>query len=249
MNLPRTLRPQRLKIGLLSALALLPSFAIGTAADAASFNCKAARNQCPESAICQSTDLSSLDEQMTKLYETVRGKAEGMGSRGAIRDDQKTWLAYRDACGCDQVCLVEAYTARNKELTPAVYTTPQPDPVSKYRQTQVGKSVLLGEHTVKVFKTDVDTVVVGRPGGFFTHINIKVKRNRVNFYDVKVIYGNDEVDHLQVRRVVEQGQETGDLQLDIGKYKQRVIKEIQLTYQSGKWWRGRALVEIQGRHG
>jgi uncharacterized protein len=244
MIFPRTFRTL-----IYSTLAVLPGLAFVPAADAASFNCKAARNQCPEKAICQSTDLSSLDEQMTKLYETLRAKTEGMGSRAAIRDDQKTWLAYRDACGCDQVCLVEAYTARNKELSPDVYTTPQPDPVSKYRQTQIGKSVLLGEHTVKVFKTDVDTVVVGRPGGFFTHINIKVKRNRVNFYDVKVIYGNDEVDHLQVRRVVEQGRDTGDLQLDIAKYKQRVIKEIQLTYQSGKWWRGRALVEIYGRHG
>jgi uncharacterized protein len=233
----------------LAALALLPALGFANSADAASFNCKAARNQCPEKSICQSTDLSSLDEQMTKLYDTVRAKSEGMGSRAAVRDDQKDWLAYRDACGCDQVCLVEAYTARNKELAPQAAATRAPETVSKYRQTQVGKLVLLGEHTVKVLKTDQDTVVVGRPGGFFTHINIKVKKNRVNFYDVKVIYGNDEVDHLQLRRTVEQGGETGDLQLDVAKYKQRVIKEIQLTYQSGKWWKGRALVEIYGRHG
>jgi uncharacterized protein len=241
--------PRALKSIALSACLSLPTLAFVHSADAASFNCKAARNQCPEKAICQSQDISSLDEQMTTLYETIRKKTEGMGSRAAVRDDQKDWLAYRDACGCDQVCLVEAYTARNKELSPQAAVTRVPETVSKFRQTQMGRSVLLGEHTVKVLKTDQDTVVVGRPGGFFTHINIKVKRNRVNFYDVKVIYGNDEVDHLQVRRTVEQGSETGDLQLDVAKYKQRVIKEIQLTYQSGKWWRGRALVEIYGRHG
>jgi uncharacterized protein len=244
MMLPRTLRTL-----ILSAMAVAPTLSLYATADAASFNCKAARNQCPEKAICQSTDLSSLDEQMTKLYDGLQTRAAGLGSRTAIRDDQRSWLSYRDSCGCDQVCLVEAYTARNKELAPVTATSRAPDTLSKYRDTQVGKSVLLGEHTVKVFKTETDTVIVGRPGGFFTHLNIKVKRNRVNFYDVKVIYGNDEVDHLQVRRVVDQGGETGDLQLDTAKYKQRVIKEIQLTYQSGKWWRGRALVEIYGKHG
>jgi uncharacterized protein len=241
--------PRILKTTLFSSFALLPVLSFAPAVDAASFNCRAARNQCPEKAICQSADLSSLDEQMTTAYETLRKKTEGMGSRGAIRDDQKDWLAYRDACGCDQVCLVEAYSARNRELGAQAAVSRAPDTSSKFRDTQIGKSVLLGEHTVKVLKTDQDTVVVGRPGGFFTHINIKVKKNRVNFSDVKVIYGNDEVDHLQVRRTVEQGSETGDLQLDTAKYKQRVIKEIQLTYQSGKWWRGRALVEIYGRHG
>jgi uncharacterized protein len=241
--------PRILKTTLLSSLVLLPIMSLASTADAASFNCKASRNQCPEKAICQSADLSSLDEQMTILYETIRQKTEGTGSRAAIRDDQKDWLAYRDACGCDQVCLVEAYSARNRELSPQASLSRAPETQSKFRDTQVGKSVLLGEHTVKVLKTDQDTVIVGRPGGFFTHINIKVKKNRVNFYDVKVIYGNDEVDHLQVRRTVEQGSETGDLQLDFAKFKQRVIKEIQLTYQSGKWWKGRALVEIYGRHG
>jgi uncharacterized protein len=237
------------KTTLLSSLALLPIVLLAPVADAASFNCKTARNQCPEKAICQSADISSLDEQMTTLYETIRTKSEGLGSRAAVRDDQKDWLAYRDACGCDQVCLVEAYSARNRELAPQAAVSRVPETSSRFRDTQVGKSVLLGEHTVKVLKTDQDTVIVGRPGGFFTHINIKVKKNRVNFFDIKVVYGNDEVDHLQVRRTVEQGSETGDLQLDIAKYKQRVIKEIQLTYQSGKWWRGRALVEIYGRHG
>ena len=114
---------------------------------------------------------------------------------------------------------------------------------------QVGSWVLLGQHTVKIIKPVHDVVPVGNTQGFFTHIDIKVARNSVHFYDVKVIYGNNEEDHLQVRRLVPAGGSTGPLELNREKYRQRVIKEIQLTYQSGKWFKGRADVQILGKHG
>ena len=114
---------------------------------------------------------------------------------------------------------------------------------------QVGSWVLLGRHTVKIIKPEHDVVTVGNVQGFFTHIDIKVAQNSVHFYDVKVIYGNNEEDHLQVRRLVTAGGSTGPLELNREKYRQRVIKEIHLTYQSGKWFKGRADVQILGKHG
>ena len=70
---------------------------------------------------------------------------------------------------------------------------------------QVGSWTLLGQHTVKIIKPDHDVVPVGNTQGFFTHIDIKVARNSVHFYDVKVIYGNNEEDHLQVRKLIPAG--------------------------------------------
>ena len=114
---------------------------------------------------------------------------------------------------------------------------------------QAAKWVLLGQHSVKILKPDHDVVAVGNAQGYFTHIDIKVARNAVHFYDVKVIYGNNEEDHLQVRKLVPAGGSTGPLELNREKYRQRVIKEIQLTYQSGKWFKGRADVQIVGKQG
>ena len=155
-------------------------------------------------------------------------------------------------CGCNEVCLIDAYDGRTQELTKAVgetYAAKRPNSGGDYLKSREAKWEKLGAHTVKVLKKDVDVIEVGRSGGFFKAINVKVSGNRVNFYDVKVIYGNNEEDHLQVRRVVEKGGETGPLPLNLEKFKGRVIKKIELSYQSGSWFRGRARVLIEGQHG
>ena len=240
------------------ALACAATLLTGTllappAADAASFNCKAASaKKCPEKSICSSTDLSSLDVQVEKLYSKWRGALKTQDGVEAALDEQRYWLSVRDKCGCNEVCLIDAYDGRVQELTKAVgdtYEAKRPNSGADYLKSRASKWEKLGTHTVKVLKKDVDIVEVGRSGGVFTAINIKVSGNRVNFYDVKVIYGNNEEDHLQVRRVVEKGGETGPLQLNLEKYKGRVIKKIELSYQSGSWFRGRARVLIEGQHG
>jgi uncharacterized protein len=224
-----------------------------TTADAASFNCKAASaKKCPEKSICTSTDLSGLDDQVGKLYTRWRDSLKTQDGVEAARDEQTYWLSVRDQCGCNEVCLIDAYDGRAQELTKAVgetYEAKRPNSGDDYLKSRANKWEKLGTHTVKVLKKDVDIVEVGRSGGFFTAINVKVSGNRVNFYDVKVIYGNNEEDHLQVRRVVEKGGETGPLKLNLEKYKGRVIKKIELSYQSGSWFRGRARVLIEGQHG
>jgi uncharacterized protein len=222
-------------------------------AQTASFNCKAASaKKCPEKAICTSTDLASLDVQVDKLYTKWRGALKTQDGVEAARDEQTYWLSVRDKCGCNEVCLIDAYDGRAQELTKAVgetYEAKRPNSGGEYLKSRATKWEKLGTHTVKVLKKDVDVVEVGRSGGFFTAINVKVSGNRVNFYDVKVIYGNNEEDHLQVRRVVEKGGETGPMKLNLEKYKGRVIKKIELSYQSGSWFRGRARVLIEGQHG
>jgi uncharacterized protein len=236
----------------LATTGLVALFA-ATPADAASFNCKAASaKKCPEKNICSSADLSSLDDQVGKLYTKWRGALKTQDGIEAARDEQTYWLSVRDKCGCNEVCLIDAYDGRVQELTKAVgdtYASKRPNSGADYVKSRADKWEKLGTQTVKVLKKDLDVVEVGSSGGFFTAINIKVSGNRVNFYDVKVIYGNNEEDHLQVRRVVEKGGETGPLSLNLDKYKGRVIKKIELSYQSGSWFRGRARVLIEGKHG
>jgi uncharacterized protein len=238
-----------LSIATAAALALLPA----PHANAANFNCKAASaKKCPEKSICTSPDLSSLDDQVGKIYSKWRGALKTEDGIEAARDEQSYWLSVRDKCGCNEVCLIDAYDGRAQELTKAVgetYEAKRPNSGGDYLKSRADKWEKLGTHTVKVLKKDVDVIEVGRSGGFFTAINVKVSGNRVNFYDVKVIYGNNEEDHLQVRRVVEKGGETGPMKLNLEKYKGRVIKKIELSYQSGSWFRGRARVLIEGQHG
>jgi uncharacterized protein len=236
------------------AASLFAGLLTGSAsAQTASFNCKAASaKKCPEKAICASADLASLDVQVDKLYTKWRGALKTQDGVEAARDEQTYWLSVRDKCGCNEVCLIDAYDGRAQELTKAVgetYEAKRPNSGGEYLKSRATKWEKLGTHTVKVLKKDVDVIEVGRSGGFFTAINVKVSGNRVNFYDVKVIYGNNEEDHLQVRRVVEKGGETGPMQLNLEKYKGRVIKKIELSYQSGSWFRGRARVLIEGQHG
>jgi uncharacterized protein len=237
-----------MSITTLAALTLL-----APQADAAGFNCKAASaKKCPETSICASPDLSSLDDQVGKLYTKWRGGLKTQDGIEAARDEQTYWLSVRDKCGCNEVCLIDAYDGRAKELTKAVgetYEAKRQNSGDEYLKSRAEKWEKLGTHTVKILKKDVDIVEVGRSGGFFTAINVKVSGNRVNFYDVKVIYGNNEEDHLQVRRIVENGGETGPMKLNLEKYKGRVIKKIELSYQSGSWFRGRARVLIEGQHG
>lgn len=235
------------------AAALFFGLTGNASAQTASFNCKAASaKKCPEKSICGSPDLSSLDAQVDKLYSKWRGGLKTEDGVEAARDEQTYWLSVRDKCGCNEVCLIDAYDGRAQELTKAVgetYAAKRPNSGGEYLKSRATKWEKLGTHTVKVLKKDVDVIEVGRSGGFFKAINVKVSGNRVNFYDVKVIYGNNEEDHLQVRRVVEKGGETGPLQLNLEKYQGRVIKKIELSYQSGSWFRGRARVLIEGQHG
>ncbi len=88
---------------------------VGTAAmpvgaGAASFDCaKAAKLD--EIAICANRDLDDADVEMATRYSMLL-QLLPMGGAGALRDDQKAWLGWRQACGSDLTCLRAAYADR-----------------------------------------------------------------------------------------------------------------------------------------
>ncbi|MFD1559309.1 lysozyme inhibitor LprI family protein [Paraburkholderia silviterrae] len=75
-------------------------------AAAASFDCSKAASA-TEKRICASPRLSSLDTQLTALYQKRAAGADA----AAWRDDQRAWLRERDQCG-DAACLARVYSER-----------------------------------------------------------------------------------------------------------------------------------------
>src|SRR5262245_16265490 len=87
-------------------------------AGAASFDCRKASKP-DEITVCDSRELSQLDVQMATLYDTVL-KLVGMGTRGALRDQQQGWLRSRSDCGDDRGCIAALYHARIRALNAEV---------------------------------------------------------------------------------------------------------------------------------
>lgn len=100
----------------LAAAAAVPllAFTLATSSKAASFDCRKA-TQADEFAICDSRQLSELDVKMATIYDIVL-KLVPMGTRGAMQDEQRAWLAARQACGPDRGCIRNLYDARIKTL-------------------------------------------------------------------------------------------------------------------------------------
>ncbi len=84
-------------------------------ASAASFDCARAR-AADERAICADRRLNDQDVRMATWLE-VLGDVQLMGGNGAMRDDQRAWLANRHRCGGDRVCLAHAYDRRIGDLS------------------------------------------------------------------------------------------------------------------------------------
>jgi len=95
-----------LALPLLALAALAPG-----AAEAASFNCKAAATP-TEKAICGNNQLSSLDDQTSGMYYTIIGASPPAATLSAVKSAQATFLRQRDSCGADFNCLVDAYTSQ-----------------------------------------------------------------------------------------------------------------------------------------
>jgi len=81
---------------------------------AASFSCSGVSAP-DEKVICADRELSEKDVRMTTTYEMLR-KVVLMGGRGALQDEQATWLQKRQQCGDNTVCLSHLYDDRIDEL-------------------------------------------------------------------------------------------------------------------------------------
>jgi uncharacterized protein len=91
-------------------LTLLLSF-IGTATNAASFDCKLAQGKV-ETTICADSGLSKLDEQLDAAYKQMRKMSS---DERAEKTMQLAWLKERGRCA-DLACIRRAYASRIAEL-------------------------------------------------------------------------------------------------------------------------------------
>lgn len=79
-----------------------------------SFDCALA-GSATEMAICASPDLAAADAEMASLFSKVRSEL-GSADEETLRNDQRSFLIKRDACGGNQNCLLDQMTARNTVL-------------------------------------------------------------------------------------------------------------------------------------
>jgi uncharacterized protein YecT (DUF1311 family) len=87
-----------------------------------------------ERTICNSVLLQSLDQRLNDAY--VRALDAG-GNQMQIRREQIDWLAVRNACGRNDLCLARAYEQRIGELEPGGHSGLPPP-----RDDCLGDSVL-----------------------------------------------------------------------------------------------------------
>ena len=67
--------------------------------------------KCPESTICKTSELISLDDRLNKAYSSaMRRMPPGQASQ--FRNDQRAWVTWRDRCRCDATCLQREYQSR-----------------------------------------------------------------------------------------------------------------------------------------
>ena len=102
---------------LVSGLLVLSLLASGPAA-AASFRCAKAKLP-DEKAICADRRLNDLDVELAVRLEVIKHLVP-MGARGALLDDQQSWLAARHQCGADHNCLTRRYDDRLEEINGAL---------------------------------------------------------------------------------------------------------------------------------
>jgi hypothetical protein len=103
--------------------------------------------------------------------------------------------------------------------------------------------VRLGCKTV-AFNVDRDVIRIGQREGRFTAIRLRVAGNRIEIFDLKVVYGNGVRDDISVRAKIPAGGTSGALDLS---GRDRVIDRVEMIYATQPNFRGRAEVCIEGR--
>ncbi len=99
------------------AVALVAGFGSAlpaSAADYAPLDCTKANSQA-QRAICSSYQLGQLEARMATLFELTTSLV-AMGQRGAIQEDQRSFLKERDACQSNIGCIRDLYGTRIKQL-------------------------------------------------------------------------------------------------------------------------------------
>lgn len=85
-----------------------------TASARPSFDCQYAATP-TETAICGSHDLAELDRAVATNYAAALDVRDEQG-RAQLQAEQRNWMAERDRCGSDVMCLIVALGARSQAL-------------------------------------------------------------------------------------------------------------------------------------
>lgn len=93
---------------------LLVAISLASSAAAASFDCAKARAP-DEKAICADRRLNDMDVEMAVRLDVAKHLV-AMGQRGALMDDQASWLQARHTCRSDKACLIRHYHDRMLEI-------------------------------------------------------------------------------------------------------------------------------------
>jgi hypothetical protein len=101
----------------------------------------------------------------------------------------------------------------------------------------------LGCRQVSLFKTDRDSISVGRREGRFKAVRLHVRGADVEILDLKVIYTNGTPDDIRVRHFLRQGERTRPLDL---RGWERSIDRVEMVYRTVPNFKGLATVCVEG---
>jgi hypothetical protein len=96
------------------------------------------------------------------------------------------------------------------------------------------------------FRVDRDVIKVGRFEGAFRKIRLRVIGNKIEVFDLNVVYGNGSRDDIRVRAIIPDGGITKPLDL---RGTGRAIKQIEMIYRSQPNFKGTAAVCVDGLSG
>lgn len=96
------------------AALLIGQSSVPAAAAGPSFSCSG--NLLPaERTVCENATLAALDVALASLYDNIRNRTSG-AALGTLEAQEKAWIAVRDACGTNVVCIGNAYKRRIAQL-------------------------------------------------------------------------------------------------------------------------------------
>ena len=114
--------------------------------------------------------------------------------------------------------------------------------LSSCASVPAGRETFLGEREVS-FHGQHAGIEVGEYSGWFTGLVARARFNSVEIFNIRVIYGNGEVDTLTEDVVLTPG---SDISFHVDGTK-RKIRRVEFAYKTvGNWADGRALVRLWG---
>ncbi len=97
-----------------AGLLMAVSLAFANGAEAASFNCRYAKAPA-EVAICQSSYLENMDEQISRIYFGLRDDVSPR-EFASVKRAQSRFILRRNACGYNDSCLLRSQSERINQL-------------------------------------------------------------------------------------------------------------------------------------